>query len=254
MPKIISEQQIIEAAIALLAKGHNPTLAAVRKHLGCRGSLSTVHKYLSKWKEGCYRQAVNTVTSFKTDNNAEEEKKILKQTLTKQISQNEYYASELINAEKKLIKLTADNQQLQTSNQHLQLELKDRQTAEDLYQVLKSEIDLNKCHTINKQQQIIDQLRAEIQEINATSVLAMRETSTNSHELLMQSKVEVINLQAKIDSLQKQLAETKEQWYLALARVQSNSQQRVDVEQLKQLEEQQIQVTIRSKVGKSCGE
>ncbi len=60
MSKTTIEQQIIEAATVLLANGRNPTLAAVREHLGSRGSLSTIHKYLARWKQCCFEKGCFT--------------------------------------------------------------------------------------------------------------------------------------------------------------------------------------------------
>lgn len=215
MSKIISEQQIIEAATAILAKGHNLTLVAVRKHLGCRGSLSTIHKYLSKWKETCYKQAVNRTVNEKIDYNVEEKNRILKQNLNKQFAQNEHYAQELINAEKANIALKEENHQLQTANQELQLRLTSAGATNDalekVTQKIQQELNLNTNNTIQKMQQTIDGLRLELKTLNEKSIAALRETSNQSHEALMQEKVTTINLQAKIDNLTKELLESKKQ-------------------------------------------
>ena len=60
-------------------------------------------------------------------------------------------------------------------------------------------------------QQTIDDLRLELKTANETSIAALRETSNKGHETLMHEKVNSINLQAKIDNLNKELLESKKQ-------------------------------------------
>ena len=100
-------------------------------------------------------------------------------------------------------------------------------------------------------QQTIDELRIELKTLNETSLTAIRETSTNGHEVLMQEKVNSINLQAKIDNLHKDLIESKNQLNVALLKSQVQTQpllrqiewqqkviqDHVGLEKLRQLEE-----------------
>ena len=122
---------------------------------------------------------------------------------------------------------------------------------EQVNQKIQNRLDANDNETIKKMQQIIDGLMAELKTLNETSLTAVRETSTNGHEILMQEKVTSINLQAKIDNLHKDLIESKNQLNVALLKSQVQTQpllrqielqqkiiqEYVDVEKLRQLEE-----------------
>ena len=212
---IITEQQIREAVKKLVANGYNPTLSAVRKRLGCRGSLSTIHKYLLKWKQECFKN-VSSLNKVVVDNSdLLEEHRILKLELQKQFNQNEYYAQELINAEKANIALNEEKHQLQTANQELKLRLTTAETANkalgQVTQEITNRLDANDKKNVSNQQQIIKDLREELKTVNETSLIALRETSTKGHEALMQEKVNSINLQTKVDSLYKELIDLKKQ-------------------------------------------
>ncbi|MGI9214112.1 MAG: hypothetical protein ACR2HS_00100 [Gammaproteobacteria bacterium] len=69
----------------------------------------TIYKYLSQWKEICYKQAIWVVIACKQNNYFGDKKRILKQTLQKQNSQREHYDSELISSEKFVVKLKEEN-------------------------------------------------------------------------------------------------------------------------------------------------
>ena len=73
-------------------------------------------------------------------------------------------------------------------------------------------------------QKMIDSLRAELKTLNETSLFTLRETSDKGHEALMQEKVTSINLQSKIDSLNKELTDTKKQLYDLQLKMQTQKQ------------------------------
>ena len=83
-------------------------------------------------------------------------------------------------------------------------------------QEINNRLDANDNKIIQKMQQTIDDLRMELKTLNETSLTALRETSNKGHETLMQEKVIIVNLQAKIDSLNKELLESKKQLNEAL--------------------------------------
>jgi hypothetical protein len=205
--KTISKQQVIEAAKLLVANGHNVTLIAIRQQLGHSGSLSTIHKYLSQWKQQCFKRMVtNTDETSSNDLILIEEFRALKLELQKQISRNEIYANELINTETTIIKLTEANQQLQATVQQLQTNLdtvtKEKVILEDCYQKLTKEIVSNRDATILQQEQTIESLRQEIQTINQTSFNAVQQISFAGHDALLQEKVKSLNLEEKVKELQ----------------------------------------------------
>jgi len=255
--KGISKQRIFKAAQEIAIRGELPTAIKVRSTLAT-GSITTIQKYLQEWKIDCFKNTIlHKELNIDTYNNDElaEKNCILEQTLRKQITQNEHYAQELINAEKTNIALKEEVHQLQTTIQELQLKLNKAETInntlEQVNQKIQNRLDANDNETIKKMQQIIDGLMAELKTLNETSLTAVRETSTNGHEILMQEKVTSINLQAKIDNLYKDLIESKNQLNVALLKSQVQTQpllrqiewqqkiiqEHVEVEKLRQLEE-----------------
>ena len=213
--KNLTKQQIVAAANTIASSGNIPTLSKVREHLGI-GSKVTIHKYFQQWKRECFKNFSNLNKIIAIDNgNLLEEHRILKLDLQKQLNQNEYYAQELIAAEKANIALKEENRQLQTANQESQLRLTaataTNNALEQVTQEINHRLDANDHKTITNLQQTIADLRAELKTLNETSLSALRDASNKGHEALMQEKVTGINLQAKIDGLTKELLENKKQ-------------------------------------------
>ena len=121
----------------------------------------------------------------------------------------------ILNAEKINIVLKEKTRQLQLELQELQLKLSiaeaTNNAVEQLTQRLQNQLDLTNNEVINKMQHTIDDLRIELKTVNETSLSALRDTSTQGHEALMQEKLISINLQAKLDGLTKELAEKNKQ-------------------------------------------
>lgn len=211
----INQEQIFTVAKELALNGQLPTALKVRSKLAT-GSMATIQKYLQKWKKSCFTNI--NLTSTSNDVASKELFKkysILEQTFNKQKIQNEHYAEQLIDAEKTNISLKEQNCIAQTIiadlQQDLQQSKKINHNLNEWYQKLQTAIEKNQNQTIQAQQKIIDDLRIELKILNETSILALRETSNNGHEALMKEKVISINLQAKIDNLNKELLESKKQ-------------------------------------------
>lgn len=193
--------------------------------------MATIQKYFQEWKKSCFNQAnIDLISNAETQAYQKliEEKRILTESLNKQVKQNENYAKELINAEKANIFLKEENQQLQTQLQKLQSELHELKKInaflEDTTTGIQNKIENNDNKTIQHLQQTIDGLRTELKKINETSLEALRDASTKGHEVLMQEKVTSINLQAKLDSLHKELADSKKQLFDATLKYQAQTQ------------------------------
>ena len=230
--KGLNKQHILTTAKKLVANRELPTAVKVRAILGT-GSITTIQKYLKEWKNNCFKQesSLEVKTGINYEHNCSkliEEKRNLEQNFDKQIAKNEQYAQELINAEKANIVLKEEIKQLQTQLQKLQSELNEckninnflEQTTTDI----KNKLDNNDNKTIYNLQQTVDVLRAELKKINETSLEALREASTKGHEALMQEKVTSINLQAKLDSLHKELADSKKQLFDATLKYKAQTQ------------------------------
>ncbi len=234
--KGVDKQQIFEIAKEIVLS-HNqlPTALSIRAKLAT-GSMTTIQKYLQEWKINCIKKAylnqeLNVFSTYTSNsiNESDEKNRSLEQSLSKQIKKNEYYAQELINAEKANVQLKEENHILNVTNQELQLKLsiaeKTNNALEQVTQKIQSELNINTNEIIQKMQQTIDDLRLELKTLNETSIAALRETSNYGHEALMQERVVSINLQAKIDNLTKELLESKKQLHEAIitARVQNRS-------------------------------
>ena len=208
MLKKVSKQAVIQVVEKLILANCMPTIAAIRSQLNS-GSETTIHKYLSQWKWQCFVKMVidsNKQSNILIDQELIEEHRALKLELQKQLSHNETYAKELINAEATIIKLTETNQQFQTTVKKLQNDLdattKEKEALQDCYQKLTEAVASNRDAAILQQEQTIESLRQEIQTINQTSFNAVQQVSFAGHDALLQEKVKTLNLEEKLKELQ----------------------------------------------------
>lgn len=228
--KGIGKHQVFKAAKELVATGNLPTATQIRSIL-TTGSMATIQKYLQEWKKSCFNQAnIELISNAETRAYQQliEEQRILTESLNKQVKQNEHYAQELINTEKANVLLKEDYHQLQAKLQAIQLELKEsraiNKVLEQITIEIKSKLENNDNKTIQNLEQTVESLRAELKKINETGLEVLREASTKGHEVLMQEKVISINLQAKVDSLYKELMDGKKQSNDAALKYQAQTQ------------------------------
>lgn len=208
--KIVTKTDVYTAANFIASSGEIPTIAAVRGALGGRGSETTILNFLQVWKkERLLHSHVSVVVAEGTQLDLNEENRQLRQALKQQMAHNEHYAEELINAEKAVVKLQSENQQLQVSNKQLQEKLIEVTNLKDLLATLCHELkttfsnDLDKI--LNDKNKVIDQLQQEIRDLNQISIQTVRQTSSDAHDLLMQEKVKTLNLEEKVGQFKKQL-------------------------------------------------
>ena len=162
--KLITKAAIYKAADSIALDGKIPTQAEVRAKLDNYGSETTIFTHLKNWKKERLLQNVSKVT---VENNQGyhliEEKRILEQTLEKQLLQNENYAQELINAEKANIELKGEIFQLQSYIKKLQSELIEikvaKNTLEQINKEIQDKLDFSSNKAIEKMQQTIDNLK-----------------------------------------------------------------------------------------------
>lgn len=215
MGKILTKEQIFNAANSIAAEGRIPTLTKMQLALG-KGSKVTIHKYFKQWQQALVKKFSDlTATGESISDSLGKDQSHLKVELQQQLKRNEYYAQELINAEKLNLELTKKNQELQVETEKLRLKVtaaKDwRHAIESIINQIKLELNLNTNTSVKQMQQTIDDLRSELKVLNEKSLDTIRETSSQGHELLMQEKVNSINLQAKVDSLTKELLAGKKE-------------------------------------------
>jgi len=270
----VSRQQIFTAAKEIAAAGRLPTAVNVRQVLAT-GSIVTIQKYLKEWKKSCFNQVnlrVDSNVNHHTNNEELiEQQRNLEQAINKQIAKNEHYAQELINAEKTNIALKETICQLQATNQQLQLELQDtkaiKMTLAQVNLEIQTRLDTNNNDLINKQQLLINELRAELKELNVKSMLALQQTSSSSHELLMQEKLASMNLQEKINTMSKQLSELQQQLQTVNNKLAAKQQpllrqiewqqkiiqNHLGFEKLRQIEEEELRLKFNAQVQVAYG-
>ncbi|MGI9214777.1 MAG: DNA-binding protein [Gammaproteobacteria bacterium] len=215
--KIIFKKEVNNAAESLVQEERVATVAAIKALLNSN-SEPTIHKYLSQWKMACFKNMLQRESQQECEPTIQEVSELersLKLDLQKQIQRNEEYTQELIQAEKAIVALKEEKDQLQTTNHRFQLELQEvtaiKATLTLVNQEIQSRLEYNKNNNITQQQQLIESLQIELKELNAKSMKAMQELSSSGHEVLMQEKVHSINLQAKNEQLMKELAESHKQ-------------------------------------------
>jgi hypothetical protein len=270
----VSRQQIFTAAKEIAAAGRLPTAVNVRQVLAT-GSIVTIQKYLKEWKKSCFNQVnlrVDSNVNHHTNNEELiEQQRNLEQAINKQIAKNEHYAQELINAEKTNIALKETICQLQATNQQLQLELQEtkaiKMTLAQVNLEIQTRLDTNNNDLINKQQLLINELRAELKELNVKSMLALQQTSSSSHELLMQEKLASMNLQEKINTMSKQLSELQQQLQTVNNKLAAKQQpllrqiewqqkiiqNHLGFEKLRQIEEEELRLKFNAQVQVAYG-
>ena len=168
----IAQQQVLKIAQELVAAGEMPTAARIRAILKT-GSLATIQRHLDEWKKDCFIRAERTAAEGISPIELEalvEKNRILEQSLNQQMGKIGQFSSELMNAEKELLKLKEENQQLNSHNLELQEALKKmsmlKDTFEMLYQEIKAERDSFFEKVTREKNQIIEELKEEIKMIN----------------------------------------------------------------------------------------
>ncbi len=211
MRKRITQQAVFEAAEAVIAAGRFPKLSDIRLALGNKGSQTTLHKYFTQWKLKRFQKPDNEDSIQDLLN----EKQLLGKAFSQQKVQIERYCNELIQAEKSLIQLKEQNQQLREELSNTQLSLKkmtDIKTSfEQLYQELKLERDTVFEKVTAEKNQLIAELQEELRSINQRALEEIKTVSCEGHDALMLEKVHLINSQEKNIRLTEQVNQlTKE--------------------------------------------
>jgi hypothetical protein len=221
MPKQhVTKTKVFLAAKELAATGVMPTIVKIREQLKGKGSDTTIHRYLTDWKEQYLKLACQTldVTAINLEKNKQydeiyKENNQLKINLAKQQEQCQILANELAKTEK--LKLELGNKYTLLEQENIQLkELTTNLSVEkDKFQGLYQEISLERELAIEKiltdKNALIESLRQELANINASSIKQIKDLSFGINDNLIQEKVKVINLQEKVAVLTKQIQELR---------------------------------------------
>jgi chromosome segregation ATPase len=209
------KELVFQAAEEMHAAKQKPTIKAIREVIGY-GSNTTIHKYLSQWKQA---QAEKQQT--KQNNTIELELADLKQQLKQQQRQNQQLAKELLNVERKLVTTEnnlkevtiAFNDQTIAYNeaqQQLQAMLK-------LNQEIQAERENSLSQVLQSNQQLLDQFQNDLKIINQESLNKIGEINIKNQDAWLAEKVKnkelettITELKNKINTLEKLLRQEKD--------------------------------------------
>jgi chromosome segregation ATPase len=208
----ITRQDVFEAAQGLIAKGYTPTQDGVRHFLG-RGSRGTIHKYLKEWKEACFKQGgKKPKPEIEDTKKLLEENKRLEQQSSKQLEQNKILSHDLLIAERELAKVKeqCENQTEEINllqEKHAVLE-KEHEQILIAYEAMCQERETAIEKVLADKNQLIEALRAELQETHKENLEQARNWSYQQDETLMQEKVKSLNFQEQVKTLKEELKQT----------------------------------------------
>ena len=212
----LTRKMIFDAAKKIASLGKNPTIKSIREMLGGRGSETTLHKYLTQWKQECLKRAsegsgLEEEIKNPDFNRVLQEREKLKEALSQQIHKNEVLASELLIAERELARVREmrDQQQKEIDGFQgaFQLLKKEHEQVKVAYDQLCQERETTLSSILADKNQWIQQLQEELKETHRENVAKIRDLSFKEQDLLIQEKVKTINYEEKI----KLMTETIEQ-------------------------------------------
>lgn len=209
-----TKNSVFQAADALYAAEQNPTIKAVREWLGC-GSNTTIHKYLTQWKE----VKALELEEVEKDNTTDKLKDVTQQ-LKHQQRNNQQLAKELLNLEHKLVATEQELKTLTTALNNQIICLNEttirRDAAEQLVQTMQAERDSNLNQVLQVQQQLIQQFQDDLKQINQDSLHKVSEISVKNQDAWMAEKVKnktlemtIAELKTKITTLEGALQQEK---------------------------------------------
>lgn len=158
----ITQNDVFKAATEIAGDGTMPTTAAVRKKLG-RGSETTLHKYLTQWREILLKQAGRIQNS---DLSLIKENQILRQNVEQLTNLLTANSAELNESE-------YNNQELKNQITELKKQLYD-------FQLQKTAIE----SSMITKDQILESLKDEMRQIHQDTIEAIRQNADRLYEQL----------------------------------------------------------------------
>ena len=212
--KTLTKKMVFEAARTIAARAVMPTLKSIRAQLGSSGSETTLHKYLSEWKKTLLKKASDKNWDLEQGETSDlnlllQQKILLKETLERQIQQNEKLSAELFTAEREVAKFRENHAEqlhqisvLQTIFEDLK---KDHEQLKAVYEAMSLERERAVAVVIEDKNQMLQRLQAELKETHQENLARIRDFSFKDHDLLMQEKVKTLNYEEKIKTLMEEL-------------------------------------------------
>lgn len=207
----ITKDKVFAAAIKIAGTGSMPTTVGLRQELG-KGSDSTLHKYLQEWKSLLLKNAgrigQDGNLSLLNENN------ILRQNIEELMQSLSNYTAQLQNLEQANAKVAQENVYLLQENTQQKIEIAGLQA-----QVINLRATIE--HNSSEYQKVLDKIIAEKnhiiqflqEEMRLTQVDAIekiRDYSFKEHDMLIQERVKITNLQAEVIRLRSIVAKIKD--------------------------------------------
>lgn len=210
--KKITQKAVFEAAKTIVREGREPTLAILRDYLGS-GSQSTLHKYLKEWKKACFEQGLKEQNNTVVDHQALIQKnRQLEIQFNKQLEQNKILSHDLLTAERELAKVKElyenQTQEIQLLREQHSVLAKEHEQILAVYEAMCRERETAIEKVLADKNQLIEALRAELQETHKENLEQTRNWSYQQDETLMQEKVKSLNFQEQVKTLREALKQT----------------------------------------------
>lgn len=208
----INKQKILDAAKAVAYLDKEPTTTNVREYLAFTGSQTTLHKYLKEWKLKCFQAyEPNYVANTEQQDIAslQAENQTLAATIRKMEEHDKIVAAEFAKTERKNVELAQSLNRLEIQLTLLEEEFselkKDKEHSDDLYRELREEREVLLDRLERDKDQLIASLREELSQTHRLNLEKIQDVSYHGHDLLMQERVKVMNLEEKIKGLSGEL-------------------------------------------------
>ena len=261
--KRINKQKIFDAAKIIAHLDKEPTTTNIREHLAFTGSQTTLHKYLREWRLKCFKAYKdNDVSTIEPQelNKLQAENQRLTATIAKMEEHSKIVANEFAKTERKNVELTQRIAKLEAQLSLLDKvykELKrDKEHLGVMYQDLKEERAVLLGKMERDKDQLIASLREELSQTHQANLQKIQDVSYSGHDMLMQEKVKVINLEEKVKSLSIELSKLQQDFNDAnriveplrsqIKQLERLIAENVTIEQLKEYEKKQKSLAFTS--------
>lgn len=211
MAKTITQVDVFAVATEIAMDGKMPTIASIRQKLHA-GSETTILKHLQNWKVLLLKNAARIGQSGTLP--LLDENKVLRQNLEELTASLANYASQLQKLELANGNLSGENTVLKNECQQQTLTIASLQAkVETLEQAMEqgAQGNLQIINTlITDKNHMLASLQEEMRQTQVDAIEKMRESSFKEHDLLIQERVKILNLQTELARLQAMAPKVKD--------------------------------------------
>ena len=207
----INQAEVFASAIKIAAQGQMPTTANIRQELG-RGSETTLHKYLQEWKTLLLKNAARVWQNTKLS--LLDENKILRGNLDELTASLANYAKQLQELEWANSTLSDENAVLKNERQQQALTIATLQAKVEILEQTIEQSTQGNLQIISTlmadKNHMLESLQNEMRQTQVDAIEKMREASFKEHDLLIQERVKILNMQTELARLQAMMPKVKE--------------------------------------------